>query len=56
MIHEIVTHTPSLDEACRTLIERANFFGGTDNITAILARVEEGDPSPSEESSSPSPG
>ena len=44
MIHEIVTTTPSLDDACRSLIERANFFGGTDNITAILARVDEGDP------------
>jgi PPM family protein phosphatase len=43
MMHEIVTSTPSLDEACRSLIERANFFGGTDNITAILARVEETD-------------
>lgn len=48
MIHEIVTHTPSLDDACRSLIERANFFGGTDNITALLARVEEGDPAPEE--------
>lgn len=46
MIHEIVTSTASLEEACRSLIERANFFGGTDNITAILARVEDGDPTP----------
>jgi serine/threonine protein phosphatase PrpC len=41
-ILETVTQTPDLDEACKTLIDRANFFGGTDNITAILARVEEG--------------
>jgi serine/threonine protein phosphatase PrpC len=42
-ILEIVRSTESLDDACKELIERANFFGGTDNITAILARVEEGD-------------
>ncbi|MFT3769835.1 MAG: protein phosphatase 2C domain-containing protein [Minicystis sp.] len=46
-IHEIVTKAPTLDDACKTLIDRANFFGGTDNITAILARVEEGDNIPS---------
>lgn len=46
-IHEIVTGAASLDEACKTLIDRANFFGGTDNITAILARVDEGDGVPS---------
>lgn len=39
-MHQIVNSTPSLDEACRLLIERANLFGGTDNITAVLARVE----------------
>jgi protein phosphatase len=39
-MHQIVTSTPSLDEACKLLIDRANFFGGTDNITAVLARVE----------------
>ncbi|MEP7120279.1 MAG: PP2C family serine/threonine-protein phosphatase [Byssovorax sp.] len=41
-ILETVTRTEDLDEACKTLIDRANFFGGTDNITAILVRVEEG--------------
>jgi len=45
-IHEIVTGAPSLDEACKSLVDRANFFGGTDNITAVLASVEEGDPDP----------
>ena len=44
LIHEIITKTPDLDEASRILIERANFFGGTDNITAVLARIEEGGP------------
>jgi serine/threonine protein phosphatase PrpC len=39
-MREIVTAAPSLDEACRVLIERANFHGGTDNITVVLARVE----------------
>lgn len=42
-VHRIVTGASSLDEGCRLLIERANFFGGTDNITAILARVDGGD-------------
>lgn len=46
LIHQIVTTAPSLDQACKTLIDRANFFGGTDNITAILARVEDGDDEP----------
>jgi protein phosphatase len=46
-IHDIVTKSETLDDACKTLIDRANFFGGTDNITAILARVEEGDSIPS---------
>ena len=27
-------------------IDRANFLGGSDNITAVLASVEEGDPAP----------
>lgn len=40
LIHELVTTAPSLDEACARLIEKANLHGGTDNITAVLARVE----------------
>jgi protein phosphatase len=44
LIHEIVTTTPDLDEASRVLVDRANFYGGTDNITAVLARIEEGGP------------
>jgi protein phosphatase len=43
---EIVSNASTLEEACKHLIERANFFGGTDNITAVLARVEEGDEIP----------
>jgi protein phosphatase len=46
-IHEIVTKSASLEDACKALIDRANFHGGTDNITAILAAVEEGDAIPS---------
>ena len=45
-IHEIVTRAESLDEACKSLIDRANFFGGTDNITAVLVKIEEGDNPP----------
>jgi protein phosphatase len=46
-IHELVTKAASLEEGCKALIDRANFHGGTDNITAILAAVEEGDAIPS---------
>ncbi len=46
-IRDLVLKASSLDEACQSLIDRANFYGGTDNITAILARVEEGDATPS---------
>jgi len=46
-IHETVTRAPTLDEACKSLIDRANFYGGTDNITAVLARIEDGDAPPS---------
>jgi protein phosphatase len=44
-MHNIVTSSKTLDDACRELIDRANFFGGTDNITAVLARVEDGEAS-----------
>lgn len=44
-MHNIVTSSRTLDDACRELIDRANFFGGTDNITAVLARVEDGEAS-----------
>lgn len=40
-ILEVLARTTSLDDACAELISRANFLGGTDNITAVLARVEE---------------
>jgi protein phosphatase len=45
---DIVTRCATLDEACSALVDRANYLGGTDNITAILARVEEGSPPPRE--------
>jgi protein phosphatase len=45
-MQRIVTAASSLDEACRELVARANFFGGTDNITAVLVRIEEGDNPP----------
>ncbi|AUX41786.1 protein phosphatase [Sorangium cellulosum] len=40
-ILELVMSSGSLDAACKALIDRANYFGGTDNITVVLARVEE---------------
>ncbi|HZF53410.1 MAG TPA: PP2C family serine/threonine-protein phosphatase [Polyangiaceae bacterium] len=42
-MYTIATSGRTLDDACRELIDRANFFGGTDNITAVIARVEAGD-------------
>jgi protein phosphatase len=43
-ILRIASSSPELDVICRTLIERANALGGVDNITVVLARVEEGEP------------
>ncbi|MFO0759173.1 MAG: PP2C family serine/threonine-protein phosphatase [Byssovorax sp.] len=43
LIHEIVSGHDDLDEASRVLVDRANFYGGTDNITAVLAKVDAGD-------------
>jgi serine/threonine protein phosphatase PrpC len=45
-IRDIVKSAPSLDEACQSLIDRANFFGGADNITAVLVRIDDGDAPP----------
>ncbi|MEJ7728075.1 MAG: PP2C family serine/threonine-protein phosphatase [Polyangiaceae bacterium] len=42
-IHEVVVNAKDLETACVTLIERANFFGGSDNITVVLAKVEAGE-------------
>ena len=42
-IVDIVTTTPSLDDACARLVERANEHGGTDNITAVLLRIDPAD-------------
>jgi protein phosphatase len=39
-IQEVVASIEDLETACGALIERANFFGGSDNITVVLARVE----------------
>jgi serine/threonine protein phosphatase PrpC len=36
---EVIENTPSLQEACNLLIDRANTRGGEDNITVVLARV-----------------
>ncbi len=41
---EIIGAIDDLDEACAALVERANFYGGADNITVVLIRVEEGVP------------
>jgi len=36
----VVTDEPDVATACKLLIERANFAGGPDNITVILARFD----------------
>ena len=47
MVHDAVLEnlladgSSDLDELCRTLVRRANENGGADNITVILARVED---------------
>jgi protein phosphatase len=35
-------HPIDLDRACRTLVDRANYKGGDDNITALLIRAQAG--------------
>lgn len=40
-IVDIVVHAPSLDDACASLIDRANHHGGHDNITAVLVRIDQ---------------
>jgi protein phosphatase len=40
-ILDLVTEKDPLEDACQHLIGRANMMGGTDNITVILARVED---------------
>jgi len=40
-IHEVVMKTADLNQAAKTLIAMANEAGGVDNITVILARIED---------------
>jgi PPM family protein phosphatase len=39
-ILDIVSQSPSIEEACRKLIALANEHGGEDNITAVLVKIE----------------
>ena len=39
-IRDIIQGTDDLDEACRKLIERANYYGGKDNISAVIAAID----------------
>jgi protein phosphatase len=41
-IREMVNASSTLEAACAALIEEANSAGGDDNITVVLARVEDG--------------
>jgi|Deesub1362A_J573_1020465.scaffolds.fasta_scaffold01363_5 protein phosphatase len=47
-VREILLGTPRLEEAARRLVEAANQMGGPDNVSVVLARVEEVDPEESE--------
>ena len=40
-IQDRVGHEQPLDEVCRTLVRDANARGGYDNVTVVLARIEE---------------
>ena len=42
-IVKIVVGAPTLTEACRELIKRANANGGKDNVTSVLIRIEDED-------------
>jgi len=40
-IHSIITEGDSLEEICKTLIDKANENGGGDNITAVVISLDE---------------
>ena len=42
-IVKIVVESPTLTEACQSLIQRANANGGKDNVTSVLIRIEDED-------------
>lgn len=48
-ILEVLEKHDDLDEACAALIDRANFYGGPDNITVMIAVVEDGEPPPADD-------
>ena len=39
-IRDIISGTDDLDEACRKLIDRANYYGGKDNISAVVVAID----------------
>jgi len=41
IILEILGATTDLDAICQRLVDTANDFGGEDNVTAIVIRIEE---------------
>lgn len=43
MLHIIREHASDLEKACQVLVDRANFKGGDDNITALLIQARPGE-------------
>ena len=39
-IRDIISGTDDLNEACRKLIDRANYYGGKDNISAVVVAID----------------
>jgi len=48
-ILEGLSDVKNLQETCSDLVDKANFYGGSDNITVMLGRVEEGEPEEGDE-------
>ena len=39
-IRDIISETDDLEEAGKKLVERANYYGGRDNISAVVIAID----------------
>ena len=39
-IRDIISETDDLEKAGKKLVERANYYGGKDNISAVVAAID----------------